>query len=125
MEHTYGKRSGLTDSVKHDVVNFLLNPDEQPFRIQRLMQYLTRKMGEERPPEKTVSTFVQNFRARRDEEVDVGAMARKYEWTIADFKAAVRRLPDVTTPNATMSVAHFSEGPDLQFIVTSPKILGA
>lgn len=130
LDRRYGERAGaLTDTMKHAVVAHLNNPLEQPYRIQRLMQCLQERFtDEEMPDENRVSKFVKNWKYRSnapDREVGPEPQrARKYEFTFSDFQAAANSLPGLEDANSSMSLVHYSNDPSLQFIVTSPKILG-
>ena len=109
--------------VKNMIVSYLEDPDNQPVRIQQLMQHLTSTptLAEEEVPDETaVAIFVQNHQARsRGARV---AKAPKYAWTIADFFAASRELPVFAADDSHMSLVHFSSEPAVQFVVASPRM---
>eukprot|EP00435_Cladocopium_sp_Y103_P022588 s1636_g5.t1 len=126
LDKTYGERDSLTDTQKHVIVSFLRDPDQQPFRIQRLMQHLAENFDDEAeiPDEKKVMKYVSNWRYRnQDDEMEGMQVAKKYQWTVADFRAAARSLAGVDSPEVSMALAHFSSEPDVKLIVTSPRIL--
>lgn len=122
FDRQYGGRAGaLLPAIKKAVVAYLNDPDCQPYRIQALMQHLHGLFAEaDIPDEKSVRTFVMNWKQRADAPSD---RAGKHQWTKADFVAAARSLPPMDIRDADLALVHFATDPTVELVVCSPRIV--
>lgn len=123
MKRQYGDREGsIAATVKNMIVSYLEDPENQPVRIQQLMQHLSSKLSQEEvPTERAVAVFWKNHNSRSGASV-ARAPQSLCAWTIADFVAASRELPVFAPDGADMSLVRFSSDPAVQFVVASPRM---